>query len=417
MEETGRTVDEVLAELDDARGREPDPHGAHLFGLTYPTGSADIERLAHAVHDRMLYSNALNPFRFPEQARMVGELVSDVGTLVNLPGGGGGSTTSGGTESILMACLVARGRARARGVERPVIVAPASAHPAYAKAAHFLDLEYRSAPLDAESLRVDLDALRPLVDGRTALVVASAFSYPHGVMDDVVAVAAIAADVGAGCHVDGCVGGMVLPFAERAGVRTLPEWDFRVPGVTSMSVDLHKYGYVPKGCSVVLHRDGDWAGHQWFVYDQWPAGLYGSPAVAGAKSAAPALAAWAVMQHLGTDGYTEIVRGLLAHVRRAAASAWSRTTGSPPTATRSGRSSRGAPSATTSTCTRSATRSSGAAGSSTGSPAPAVASPGCTSWCPPPTRPCWTTCSPTSPRRTTRCSSSGARSDNSGRYA
>jgi glutamate/tyrosine decarboxylase-like PLP-dependent enzyme len=211
-----------------------------------------------------------------------------------------------------MAALVARGRARARGVERSTIVAPASAHPAYAKAAHFLDLDYRSVPLVADSLAVDVDALRGLVDERTALVVASAFSYPHGVMDDVVAVAGVAAEAGAGCHVDACVGGLVLPFAERAGVRTLPPWDFRVPGVTSMSVDLHKYGYVPKGCSVVLHREGDWAGHQWFVYDQWPAGIYGSPAVAGAKSAAPALAAWAVMQHLGIDGFTAIVRDLVA---------------------------------------------------------------------------------------------------------
>lgn len=312
MESQGRPVEDVLAELDDARGREPDPHGAHLFGLTYPTGRDDIERLTHAVHDRMLYSNALNPFRFPEAARMVGEVVSDVGSLVHLPGQGGGSTTSGGTESILMAALVARARARARGVQRPVIVAPTSAHPAYAKAAHFLDLDYRAAPLREGSLDVDVDALRGLVDERTALVVASAFSYPHGVMDDVAAVAAIAAEAGAGCHVDACVGGMVLPFAERAGVRTLPPWDFRVPGVTSMSVDLHKYGYVPKGCSVVLHRDADWAGHQWFVYDQWPAGLYGSPAVAGAKSAAPALAAWAVMRHLGVEGYTEIVRDLIA---------------------------------------------------------------------------------------------------------
>jgi len=312
MDDQGRPVDDVLAELDAARGREPDPHGAHLFGLTYPTGRDDIEVLTHAVHDRMLYSNALNPFRFPEQARLVGDLVADVGSLVHLPGGGGGSTTSGGTESILMACLVARGRARARGVERPVVVAPASAHPAYAKAAHLLDLGYRSVPLREGSLDVDVDAMRTTVDGSTALLVASAFSYPHGVMDDVASVAGLAQEVGAGCHVDACVGGMVLPFAERAGVRTIDPWDFRVPGVTSMSVDLHKYGYVPKGCSVVLHRDADWAGHQWFVYDQWPAGLYGSPAVAGAKSAAPALAAWAVMRHLGIEGYTEIVRDLLA---------------------------------------------------------------------------------------------------------
>lgn len=316
MDASGRPVDEVLAELDAARTAEPDPHGAHLFGLTYPTGDAEIERLTHAVHDRMLYSNALNPFRFPEQARLAEEVVRNVGELAGLPSDGGGSTTSGGTESILMACLVARGRARARGVERSAIVAPTSAHPAYAKAAHLLDLDYVAVPLDETTLTVDVDAVRDAVDERTALVVASAFSYPHGVLDDVAAVAAIAAENGAGCHVDACVGGMVLPFAEAGGVRTVPEWDFRLPGVTSMSVDLHKYGYVPKGCSVVLHRSPDWAAHQWFVYDRWPAGLYGSPAVAGAKSAAPVLAAWAVMRHLGRDGYTAIVRDLLATTDR-----------------------------------------------------------------------------------------------------
>lgn len=307
METQGRPVDDVLAELDLARSKDPDPHGAHLFGLTYPTGDSEIERLCHAVHDRMLYSNALNPFRFPEQSRLSEEVVRGVAGLVHLPREGGGTTTSGGTESILMAVLVARQRARARGIERPVVVAPASAHPAYAKAAHFLDLDYRQAPLDPATLAVDLDALRGLVDDCTALVVASAFSYPHGVMDDVASVAALAAEHGAGCHVDACVGGMVLPFLDA----DLPAWDFSVPGVTSMSVDLHKYGFVPKGCSVVLHALPDWAGHQWFVYDQWPAGLYGSPAVAGAKSAAPVLAAWAVMQHLGLDGYRRVVAGMV----------------------------------------------------------------------------------------------------------
>jgi len=303
----GRPVDDVLSELDAARSSDPDPHGAHLFGLTYPTGDPELERLVHAVHDRMLYSNALNPFRFPEQSRLSEEVVREVSSLVNLPRGGGGTTTSGGTESILMAVLVARQRARARGVERPVVVAPASAHPAYAKAAHFLDLDYRSAPLDPGTLTVDVDALRGLVDERAALVVASAFSYPHGVLDDVASVAALAAEVGAGCQVDACVGGMVLPFLEDQPA----PWDFRVPGVTSMSVDLHKYGFVPKGCSVVLHALPDWAGHQWFVYDQWPAGLYGSPAVAGAKSAAPVIAAWAVMQHLGRDGYRALVASMM----------------------------------------------------------------------------------------------------------
>ena len=316
MDDEGRPVDEVLAELDAARAADPEPHGAHLFGLTYPTGDAEIERLTHAVHDRLLYSNALNPFRFPEQARLSEEVVRSVGDLAHLPHDGGGATTSGGTESILMACLVARGRARARGLTRSTIVAPASAHPAYAKAAHLLDLDFVSVPIDEAALAVDVDALRGAVDERTALVVASAYSYPHGVLDEVAAVAAIAADNGAGCHVDACVGGMILPFADMGGVRAVPEWDFRVPGVTSMSVDLHKYGYVPKGCSVVLHRTPDWAAHQWFVYDRWPAGLYGSPAVAGAKSAAPVIAAWAVLRHLGRAGFVSIVRDLLATTDR-----------------------------------------------------------------------------------------------------
>lgn len=309
MRDDGRPVDEVLAELDDARGREPDVHGAHTFGLVYPTGREDLEALAHEVSDRYLFSNALNPLRFPEQARLMEEVVTDTGGLLHLPAGGGGSTTAGGTESIVMAMLVHRERARARGVERPTLVAPRSAHPAYAKAAHYFDMDLVQVPLTS-SYVADVGAARALVDERTAVVVASAFSYPHGVLDPVADLADLAASVGAGCHVDACVGGMVLPFLERLGT-PLPEWDFRVEGVTSMSCDLHKYGYAPKGVSVVLHRTPDWAQHQWFVFSDWPSGLYGSPAVAGAKSPAAVMTAWALLRHLGRDGYTEIVRQLM----------------------------------------------------------------------------------------------------------
>ncbi len=314
MRETGADNQTVLAELDTARAREPDVHGAHLFGLVYPSARVDVEDLAHEVADRYLFSNALNPFRFPEQARLMEEVVTDVGALVHLPAGGGGSTTSGGTESILMAMLVHRERARARGVERPTIVAGVSAHPAYAKAAHLLGMELVQVPLD-QAWRTDVTAARELIDDRTAVVVASAFSYPHGVMDPVADLAALAAEAGAGCHVDACIGGFVLPFLERLG-RPVPPWDFRVPGVTSMSADVHKYGYVPKGASVVLHRTADWAGLQWFVYDQWPAGLYGSPGVAGARSPAAVLTAWAVIRHLGRAGYTQLMADLMAGVDR-----------------------------------------------------------------------------------------------------
>ena len=314
MDEAGKDASDVLAELDARQAKEPDVHGARLFGLVYPTGRRDVEDLVLEVHRRYLFGNALNPFKFPEIAALESEVVAGVGSLVHLPEGGGGSMTSGGTESILMSMLVARERAKARGVEQPQILAPISAHPAYAKAAHYFGLEVVRVPLDAD-FRADVGAAARMIGPRTAVVVASAFCYPYGVMDPVADLAALAAEHGAGCHVDACIGGFVLPFLERLG-HDVPPWDFRVPGVTEISADVHKYGYVPKGASVVLHRDDDWFGHQAFLFDQWPAGLYGSPAMAGARPAAPIATAWAVMSHLGVDGYTEIVRDLMATVAK-----------------------------------------------------------------------------------------------------
>jgi glutamate/tyrosine decarboxylase-like PLP-dependent enzyme len=314
MQEQGIPAAELLADLDARRARDPDFHGARLFGLCYPSGNDDLERLLHDVHQRYLFGNALNPFKFKELAALEADVVADVGSLVHLGEPGGGAMTSGGTESILMSMLVNRERARARGVERPRIVAPVSAHPAYAKAAHYFDMELVQVPLDGE-YRADVDAARALVDDDTAVVVASAFSYPHGVMDPVTDLAAIAAAHGVGCHVDACIGGFVLPFLERLG-HDVPPWDFRVDGVTEISADVHKYGFVPKGSSVVLHRDDDWFGHQVFLYDRWPSGLYGSPAIAGARSAAPIATAWTALRYLGRDGYTQIQRDLAVTTRK-----------------------------------------------------------------------------------------------------
>jgi glutamate/tyrosine decarboxylase-like PLP-dependent enzyme len=309
MLEAGVPAGDLLAELDRRRATEPDVHGARLFGLVYPTDRDDVEDLVLEVQRRYLFHNALNPFKFPEIAALEREVVEMTGSLLHLSGDGGGTMTSGGTESILMSMLVNRERARARGIERPQILAPRSAHPAYAKAAHYFDMELVQVPLDA-SWRADLQAAARLVSPDTAVVIASAFSYPHGVMDPVADLAALAAEHGAGCHVDACIGGFVLPFLERLG-REIPPWDFRVDGVTEISADVHKYGYVPKGASVVLHRDPDWSTHQVFLYDRWPAGLYGSPAIGGARPAAPIAVAWAVMRYLGVEGYTELMRAVM----------------------------------------------------------------------------------------------------------
>jgi glutamate/tyrosine decarboxylase-like PLP-dependent enzyme len=310
MSQRGRSVDDVLDDLAARQAREPDPHGARLFGLVYPTHRAELERLAEEVTRRYLFGNALNPFRYPELAQLEREVVAMTSALVHRDDAtGGGTMTSGGTESILMSMLVNRERARARGVERPQILAARTAHPAYAKAAHYFDMELVRMPVD-DRWRADPEAAAALVTDRTAVIVASAFTYPHGVMDPVTELAAIAASHGVGCHVDACIGAFVLPFLERLG-HDVPPWDFRVAGVTEMSADVHKYGYCPKGASVVLHRDDDWFAHQVFLFEDWPSGLYGSPGVAGARPAAPVAAAWAVMTHLGIDGYLELARILV----------------------------------------------------------------------------------------------------------
>jgi glutamate/tyrosine decarboxylase-like PLP-dependent enzyme len=305
----GRGATEILDDLGARQGREPDVHGARLFGLVYPTGRDDLETLLEEVNRRYLFGNALNPFKFKELAALQDDVVSIVGGLTHLGEGGGGTMTSGGTESILMSMLVNRERAYLRSIKRPQIMVPASAHPAYAKAAHYFGMGVVRIPLD-ESFRADVRAAETLIGPNTAVVVASAFSYPYGVMDPVEDLAALAAANGVSCHVDGCIGGFVLPFLERLG-HDVPPWDFRVDGVTEISADVHKYGYCPKGASVILHRDADWFGHQVFLYDNWGSGLYGSPGIAGARPAGPIATAWAALTYLGEDGYVEIMRDLM----------------------------------------------------------------------------------------------------------
>jgi glutamate/tyrosine decarboxylase-like PLP-dependent enzyme len=153
------------------------------------------------------------------------------------------------------------------------------------------------------------------VDDNTVLVVGSAPQYPQGVVDPIPAIAELAASVGANCHVDACMGGFVLPFAERLG-RSIPPWDFRVEGVHSISADVHKLGYAPKGVSVIVYADKHLRKHQTWIFDGWLGGLYGSPNLQGTRSGLPMAAAWAVMQHLGVDGYVELTRNALSAADR-----------------------------------------------------------------------------------------------------
>lgn len=306
MPERGLSTDDTLAELARRKGLDPDFHSPKLLALMYPTGRVEHERLLEGAHQLYLWGNALNFPKFPQIVQLEREVVSMAGDLLHAPAEAGGTVTSGGTESILLSMLVNRGRAYARGVERPQILAPFSAHAAYAKAAEYFCMEYVSYPCGAD-YRADVSEAKKRMSERTAVLVASAMSYSHSVIDPITELAALAAERGIGCHVDGCVGGFVLPFLERLGY-DIPPWDFRVPGVTEISLDLHKYGYSSKGSSIILHRDPDWIDHQFFLYDDWPGPLYGTPAMPGARPATGIAAGWSVLKHLGVEGYTQLTR-------------------------------------------------------------------------------------------------------------
>jgi sphinganine-1-phosphate aldolase len=200
----------------------------------------------------------------------------------------------------------ARERAHARGFRgKPELVVPKSAHVAFDKAAHYFGLRIRHVPL-GDDFRVDLRELRRAIGRSTVLVAASAPQYPHGVIDPIGAIAEITRERGVPFHVDACIGGFVLPWLERLG-EAIPPWDFRVDGVTSISADLHKYGYAAKGASVLLYRDMSYLKHQFFIATDWPGGIYASPSMPGTRPGGAIAAAWASMMAMGENGYVDHV--------------------------------------------------------------------------------------------------------------
>jgi glutamate/tyrosine decarboxylase-like PLP-dependent enzyme len=302
----GTAHGELLAELVANRHDDADWRSGRLFSLVYHPDSEALEDTLAAVSREYLAENALNPFRFPSLARLERETADMVADLLHgTPGAGG--LTSGGTESILVAVYVARELARERGNTHPVLVTGLTAHPAFAKACHLLGVDQMRVAVGPDH-RIDADALSGALDDRTAMVVASAPNYPFGVIDPVEQIAGLAAERGILCHVDACLGGLLLPFWERLG-EPVPPWDFRVPGVTSISADIHKYGYSFKGASVLLHRDpAGYAKQWWFDDGAWGGGLYGSPTPAGTRPAPPIAGAWAALRFLGADGYLDLAR-------------------------------------------------------------------------------------------------------------
>ncbi len=301
------TAADVLARLEALRARDLPVHGGRTLAYVYDSGVAEADAAGRAALAAFGGTNGLDPTAFPSILAMEQDLVAFARDLLDGPDSTVGVVTSGGTESILLAVLGARDGAdpSTRTGRSPTMVLPRTAHAAFRKAAHYLGVRPVVVDVDPLTFRADPQAMAAAIDDSTVLVVASAPSYAHGVLDPVPAIAAAAAARGVRCHVDACIGGWVLPFLDEPG--TTP-WTFAVDGVTSISVDLHKYGYTPKGASLLLHRTPALRRSHVSAIADWPGYAVLNPTTQSTRSGAPVAAAWAVVQVLGRDGYAALSR-------------------------------------------------------------------------------------------------------------
>ena len=285
----------------DVRWRE-----GRAFSLAYNAGP-DALAVAEEAYRRFSGENALSTDAFPSLKQIQAEVVAMAGVWLGATPNSAGFMTSGGTESILMAVKAARDRLLAeRQIRQPNMVLPTSAHAAFAKAGAYFGVEVRRVAVGPD-WRADVAAMRNCVDENTVLIVGSAPQYPQGVVDDIVSIAKIASDAQINCHVDACMGGVTLAYLERLGEKIAP-WNLQVPGVSSISVDLHKFGYTSKGASVIMYASKHLRSYQGFVTADWLGGMYGSSGVLGTKSGGSMASAWAVMHFLGDDGYLRLTR-------------------------------------------------------------------------------------------------------------
>ncbi|XP_007252303.3 sphingosine-1-phosphate lyase 1 [Astyanax mexicanus] len=281
-------------------------------------GDEKLTELLVKVYGEFAWSNPLHPDIFPGVRKMEAEVVRMACTLFNGGPESCGTVTSGGTESILMACKAYRDMAYERGINHPEIIAPISVHAAFDKAAHYFGMKLIHIPLEKKTMKVDVKAMKRAISKNTAMLVCSAPQFPHGIVDPIVEVGKLAERYNIPFHVDACLGGFLIVFMEKAGFKLEP-FDFRVKGVTSISADTHKYGYAPKGSSVVLYSDKKYRHYQFFVAPDWQGGIYASPSMAGSRPGGIIAACWATMMHMGENGYVDATRKVVQTTRTIAA--------------------------------------------------------------------------------------------------
>ncbi|KAK7901692.1 hypothetical protein WMY93_018461 [Mugilogobius chulae] len=278
-------------------------------------GDETLTKLLVKVYGDFAWSNPLHPDIFPGVRKMEAEVVRMSCSLFHGGPNSCGTVTSGGTESILMACKAYRDMAYERGIKYPEILAPVSVHAAFDKAAHYFGMKLVHIPLDKKTMKVDVKAMKRAISKNTAMLVCSAPQFPHGIVDPIEEVAKLAMRYNVPLHVDACLGGFLIVFMEKAGFPLAP-FDFRVKGVTSISADTHKYGYAPKGSSVILYSDKTYRQYQYFVAPDWQGGIYASPSIAGSRPGGIIAACWATMMHMGESGYVDATRKIITTARK-----------------------------------------------------------------------------------------------------
>lgn len=296
----GESWESLQARMDEMSARDVKWRQGRAAVYVFNAG-ADVERVQKEAYARFAAENGLGPAAFPSLAQMERDVVGFGLGLLNAPEDGAGNMTSGGTDSILMAVKAARDHARAEGRRgRLNLVLPRTAHPAFDKACAVMEIEVRRT--DVKDFLADVDAMDAACDDMTMMIVGSAPCFPYGLADPIGALGALAERRGLWLHVDACVGGYFAPFARMNGA-DIPPFDFEVSGVSSVSADLHKYGYCAKGASTVFFRSAALRKHMVFEVSDWPAGKMVTPTLAGTRPGGAIAAAWAVMRYLGVEGY------------------------------------------------------------------------------------------------------------------
>ena len=308
----GRDRGAILGELREMAKEEDAYWETGRCSGTMYCGDHDHYAFMTDAFELFAHANILQRDMFPSATKFEGEIIAMTLDMLHADaiadGGAVGMVTTGGTGSILHAMLAYREHARAeRGIESPNIIKPETGHPAFDKACHLLGIELRRVPVDPETTRVDLDAVANAIDDRTAAMIASAPNYGYGTIDPVAELSDLALERGIGLHVDGCLGGFILPWGERLGY-DVPVFDFRIPSVTSISADTHKYAYGLKGTSVLAFRDRALRDGQYFFLTDWSGGKYCSPGIEGSRSGGLLAATWAGMVALGREGYLRYAR-------------------------------------------------------------------------------------------------------------